>query len=138
MNTSSAVAVAMEVVVGADIRCSSRCSWAGSWPRSLSLLQRLPLDLARSAAGEFVLLDEEDRLRLLVTGQPAPAKALQVLDAQARVTARHERDRDLAPLRIGPAHDGDFSHARVLQQHAFDLGGIDVLPARLDQVLHAI
>src|SRR6185503_19961292 len=46
----------------------------------------------------------------------------------------HRLDR-LAPLHVGDAVDTDPGHARHLHDHRLDLGGIHVLPARLDQLL---
>ena len=44
----------------------------------------------------------------------------------------------LAPFLVGPGDDGDFEHGGMLDEHALDLDGRDVLAARDDDVLAAV
>src|SRR6187455_3215 len=103
-----------------------------------AFLELVAQDFPRSAARELVVADEHDVLRLLVARELGPAAREELVLSERRVGRRHERDGHLAPPRVLFSHDGGFGHARVVEEHAFDLGGVDVLAAALDEVIHAI
>src|SRR6185312_6578046 len=57
---------------------------------------------------------------------------------QAALSPDHIGDRHLVPARVWPANHATFGDIRMLEQHALDLGWIDVFPARNDQILLAV
>ena len=93
-------------------------------------------DLAHCIARER--LGETDCARQLVASQLTLAVVENILGAQAPRHARHNHSQpDLAPAGIGLGNHRDLEHARVGDDHALDLGGIDVLAAGDEQVFLA-
>lgn len=77
-------------------------------------------------------------LRQLVVGDPAPAHGDHVFFGERVVGAGGEHHRDFAPAVVGLADHGGVGDSRIREDVAFDLGGVDVLSARLDHVFDPV
>src|SRR5262249_34320895 len=94
-------------------------------------------DLARILARQRGT--ELDHLGHLVAGKMLAQIAAHVAGAQRRAGLRLDMGTDLlAELLVGNAEHRAIAHAGHLDQHRFDLRGIDVDPARDDHVALAI
>src|SRR5437868_13240614 len=102
-------------------------------------LELMTKDLARGAPRYVPVVEEFDVAWALEAGQPlaAPRPDLLRRAAGSGLQDDHCLDR-LSPARIGHADRTRLPDRRVCGQDLLDLGRIDVLAARLDQVLEAI
>ena len=75
---------------------------------------------------------------MLEAGEPAGEQRQHRRLVEGGIGAHYHRHRDLAPVRVGPAHHHRIPDAGILPQHRLQLGGIDVLAAGDHHVLLAV
>src|SRR5581483_3895589 len=109
----------------------------GLEPLGQQLAQLRPGDLEVRGAGQRV--EEHHRGGLLEAGQMAAAVVDDGRFAEGRLRSGHHRGGDgLAPAFVGDADDGAFPHTGQGGEAAFHLAGVDVHPARHDEVGAAV
>src|SRR5262249_7280855 len=99
-----------------------------------------PLLLHLAGHGPRQRVDELHHSGQLEAGHTTPTKRQDVVGGQSVAAARapyHDRRRSLTPPGRGSSDDRDFLNSRVGLQHRLDLGRVDVLTARDDQVFLA-
>ncbi len=90
------------------------------------------------AARQGIEGDEADVLRALVAGEIPAAELDEVVGGEAFIPPRDESHRHLAPVLVATADHDSVGDTMVGEQDALDLGRVDVLAARLDQVLGTV
>ncbi len=103
------------------------------WRLRSSFLSTLPtLDSGRTSTNSALR-------GILYPAISVPAVALDRLERGFGARLEHDhRMHGLAPLLVRHADHGDLRHGRVARQRTLHLGGIDVLAAADDHVLHAV
>ena len=81
--------------------------------RGQAFLELRTLDLARGVARKRLGRDEQKSFGLFVPAELSPAAHPKLVFGQCRVAPRHERDRDLSPLRVGAPYHGRLGNSRA-------------------------
>lgn len=96
-------------------------------------------DLPRRSTGHHRVVDDFDRPRPLVAGEPAPAPLDQLIRRRRFTVSEHDhRVNGLSPFVVGDADDRHVANLGVVAQEVLHLGGVDVLAAADDQVPLAV